>query len=257
MSSAVAQAAASCVGRQRSGLLNRADTVHDEATALATIYDLCHFPHIAPLLLASVWAWLASSAPHPSSPVEKLTVETAAHVQVTPDQLPAPEVEASGIEERPAVGIPCRSQKRLQLKRNKFLRHAARGTVSISLTGGEFALALDRALTLDDSFQVGGSSVSLAGSCTSSARLDRASILDDSIWVGCCFVELQAVTHRAGETLTSNDFLRWAGMFEELQAALWRLAVPCTLCSGPSCLQADLDRAFMPIEGAVPALKAV
>ena len=76
-------------------------------------------------------------------------------IHVTPTQLQTPELEASGLAKGQAVGAPCRSQKRLQLKKNKFLRHAARGTVSISLTGGEFALALDRALTLDDSFQVG------------------------------------------------------------------------------------------------------
>ena len=70
-------------------------------------------------------------------------------------------MEASSLAEGQAVGAPRRSQKRLQLKKNKFLRHAARGTVSISLTGDEFALALDRALTLDDSFQVGGSYVEL------------------------------------------------------------------------------------------------
>ena len=72
--------------------------------------------------------------------------------------------------EGPAVGGPCRSQKRLQLKKNKFLRHAARGTVSISLTGGEFALALDRALTVKCLPPGGLIICGGAGSCQSGTR---------------------------------------------------------------------------------------
>ena len=180
----------------------------------------------------------------------------AAGGQVTPHHPQAPEVGASGTAEGPAVGGPCRSQKRLQLKKNKFLRHAARGTVSISLTGSEFALALDRALTLDDSFQVGGSCVELqavtcwAGQSLHTTRLHLG---------GRLLCELQG-HHMSSWTdpslqMTSSGGQACVGS-SRLRCGTLQSRVVLSVMAPAACCWADLDRGKQAHWSFVLALKA-